>query len=106
MILRLEFTGMKGKHSQPSDRVSIPGGAAEAMRGNMDLVESQLHPRSFFEKEGSMSKLKPGEKVVSYSVVFHEGYFENDAYGFDSSTPFVPIHVGDFISRRCRDIPA
>ncbi len=51
-----------------------------------------------------MASLRPDERVVRYSIVFYEGTFENDGCGFESSTPFFPIHVGDTISPRS-DIP-
>lgn len=45
-----------------------------------------------------MATLKPAENVVRYSLAFHEDVFENDECAFDSSTPFLPINVGDYIS--------
>ena len=44
-----------------------------------------------------MASLKPATKVVVYYLAFHEGVFENDECGFESSTPFLPINVGDYI---------
>lgn len=52
-----------------------------------------------------MASLKPVESIVKYGLVFYEGTFKNDGCGFDSSTPFPPVSVGDYIART-PDIPA
>ncbi len=44
-------------------------------------------------------------RPVRYALTFYEGTFKNDSCGFESTTPFMPISVGDFITSRS-DIPA
>jgi hypothetical protein len=40
-------------------------------------------------------------RPVRYALTFYEGTFKNDSCGFfDSTTPFMPISVGDFITSR------
>ena len=44
-----------------------------------------------------MSKVKP----IRYNLAFYFYSFKNDSAGaIESSTPFVPLNVGDYISRR------
>lgn len=39
-------------------------------------------------------------KVVNYCIIVYDGVFENDTIGeFESSTPFMPLHVGDELVR-------
>ena len=36
-------------------------------------------------------------KPIRYSLLIHEGSFQNDCAGVDSLSPFVPLCVGDYI---------
>src|SRR5205085_1854263 len=44
----------------------------------------------------SMTGLKP----IHYNLIFYFGSFEDDCAGFESSTPFIPLSVGDFVDHR------
>jgi hypothetical protein len=39
-------------------------------------------------------------KPIHYSLIFHFGSFDEDTVGYESSTPFVPFSVGDYLDHR------
>lgn len=39
-------------------------------------------------------------KPMRYNLEICFGSFDGDSAGFESSTPFVPLHVGDYIDHR------